>query len=438
MQNIKCCEIIPSSTPTITPTITPTYTPTTTLTATITPTNTVTPTVTPTNTVTPTVTPTNTITPTATPTNTITTTATPTNTVTQTITPTNTVTATSTPTNTPTNTPIETITPTITATNSQTPTVSSTSGATPTPTLSPTISATQTITPSITITTTQTRTVTPTVTPTQPLNITPNDYILMFIDESNNWQCLQDPTNPECINPQGYVRWAGPPSLLNWRGYTLYSEFNSWAECAQAGQLYPTRYEDSSGIITRATDYAQGGASGLWETDIAAINTISSNFDFNKILIFHSFCKRSVNFNGFRIISCVPEPLFPVQPEGAYTPSLCPIRPKNFIWSPRTPTDTRYRCLINGSRLDDNWIKNNSFLDRNRWETIPPPGSRILVFIDESGSLGQYFNNVESEVNKVITAYPEYTFVKYGCNNERFLRWIYNVATKNTNVCFST
>ena len=114
--NIKCCPIIPSSTPTITPSITPTNsttpttTPTTSVTPSVSPTNTVTPTVSPSNTVTPTVSPSNTVTPTVTPTNT----ATPTVTVTTSNTVTPTVTPTATKTNTP--TPTNTVTQTVSST----------------------------------------------------------------------------------------------------------------------------------------------------------------------------------------------------------------------------------------------------------------------------------------------------------------------------------
>lgn len=98
--NIKCCPIIPSSTPTITPSITPTntatptITPTTSVTSSVSPTNTVTPTASPSNTVTPTVSPSNTATPTVSPTVTASNTVTPTVTKTNTPTPTNTVTQT--------------------------------------------------------------------------------------------------------------------------------------------------------------------------------------------------------------------------------------------------------------------------------------------------------------------------------------------------------
>lgn len=141
---IKCCAIIPSSTPmptnTITPTITssPTITPSITASPTITPSHTVTPTITPSNTVTPTITPSitasPTITPSITPSNTLTPTITPSNTVTPTITPS----ITPSPSVTPSITPSPSVTPSITPSNSLTPTITPSNSLTPTRTPTPT------------------------------------------------------------------------------------------------------------------------------------------------------------------------------------------------------------------------------------------------------------------------------------------------------------
>jgi hypothetical protein len=218
------------------------------------------------------------------------------------------------------------------------------------------------------------------------IGITPEDYLLIFADEA---------VYPSAAGVSGYVN-SGPPPP----GTSFNPNFH--------------------------TEQPANTPNSEWYEDMDTFNElISTNkIDLNKILIFHVFFPNGSILPLYPTVDVLPGYEMPISLDKIISPTprnADPIRGENFAIE---------RPLSDGQTLTGQWILDRVIEKLNPLIRSGTKKSRIIIFVDDSPSLG--FGSVAPGVNNFIQLTSNnFNLVLIKCITERWLRWISNTYSGN-------